>query len=105
VVDVPQGVLRAVDAATQAVAWTFKGDGWLSTVPLVVGGQVVIGSNQGKVFGLDETSGAVLWSDDVGAPLESESTRSGGSYFTAFAAAGGVLVVPAGNSVIGYAHR
>jgi outer membrane protein assembly factor BamB len=102
--DVPMGTLSAVDLASQAVLWTFNGDGYLSTAPVVVGGQVIVGSRKGTVFGVDETSGALSWSDDTGAPLVGEGPQSATPSVVAIGAAEGIVVVPAGSSLVGYAH-
>ena len=100
----PPPTLRAVDIATQAVVWTFEGLGSPSTSPVVVGGQVIVGTSTGRVFGLDEASGSVLWSDDTWAPLTSENPFDGTPSVASMAAGGGILVVPAGSSLIGYGH-
>jgi outer membrane protein assembly factor BamB len=99
----PTGTLSAVDLTSQAVQWTFNGDGYLSTAPVVVGGQVIVGSRMGTVFGVDETSGALSWSDDTGAPLFGESTQSAPAV-VAIGAAEGIVVVPTRSSLVGYAH-
>jgi outer membrane protein assembly factor BamB len=100
----PTGTLSAVDLTSQAVQWTFSGDGALSTAPVVVGGQVIVGSRKGTVFGVDETSGALSWSDDTGAPLVGEGTQAATPSVVAIGAAEGIVVVPAGSSLVGYAH-
>jgi outer membrane protein assembly factor BamB len=97
------GTLRAEVATTRAVLWSFAGDGALASAPLVVGGEVYVGSSQGGLFGLDATTGTLDWSTTVGGALG--FSESGGTYGAApFAAAGGLLVVPVGTKIIAYAH-
>ena len=94
------GTLRAETVATKAVVWSFTGDGALASAPLVVGGDVYVGSAQGGLFAVNVMTGAVDWSTTVGAILGFREARSPAP----FAAGGGLLVVPAGTNVIAYAH-
>jgi hypothetical protein len=48
--------------------------------------------------------GVLSWSVDAGAPLVPETATVDQPSVVALAAADGVLVVPAGSSLIGYAH-
>lgn len=102
--DGPTGTLHAINLPSGTEAWRFAGDGTLSASPVVVGGQVVVGSFDGNVYGVDEDAGTLWWSDDAGARLVSESTLTIQSSVVAMGAAGGILVVPAGSNLIGYAH-
>jgi outer membrane protein assembly factor BamB len=61
--------------------WSFAGDGALVTAPLVVNNYVFIGSSNGNLYALDGTSGAQLWTKNLGAALP---------------AGDGLLIVPAG---------
>jgi len=86
--------------------WTFSGDGNLTTAPLVLrtatADFVVVGSTSGALYALDATTGAPVWSTNVGGSLagpdEQNATILGG-----IAAGQGLLVVPNGNSVSAYA--
>jgi outer membrane protein assembly factor BamB len=52
-------------------AWSFSGDGELNLTPIVVGGTVYVVSDSGKIFAVDEATGAQVWSAQVrnlGAP-------------------------------------
>ncbi len=96
------GILEALDPLGQTEAWSF-GDGTLITPPIVVSGRVFVGSSDGTLYGLDEKTGAQVWSDDAGVPFEGLDELSlGGFEPAALAAAGGLLVAPAGNSLIVY---
>ncbi len=99
---VAAGTLRAEVAATRAVLWSFAGDGMLASAPLVVGGEVYVGSSSGALYGLSAVTGTVDWSDSVGSGLG--FSESGGLGGAPFAAAGGLLVVPAGTEIVAYAH-
>jgi outer membrane protein assembly factor BamB len=92
------GRVRAVNLATNAVAWTFTGDGQLCTSPVVAGagGQLFIGSRTGKVYEVDETTGAQRSVHDIGSALTCFSETN------TLALGEGHLLVPAGNQLIVY---
>jgi outer membrane protein assembly factor BamB len=95
------GVLVAATGGFASVAWTFQGDGRLTTVPFVAGGSVFVGSSEGNFYAVDEATGAAIWSENVGYPLTTQE------FFTweprvAIAGAGGVVLVPAGSTLIAY---
>ena len=75
-------------------AWTFSGDGNLSTAPIVVGNVVFEGSggSGGHLYALDKATGATLWSTPSAAPSD-------------LAAANGTLVVAAGPGGTGLSDR
>src|SRR5947207_11404574 len=51
-------------------AWAFKSStGDFTGTPVVAGGVLVAGNNGGWVYALDAVSGKVLWSKDVGQPI------------------------------------
>ena len=97
-----QGTLKAVDLASNAVAWSFAGDGHLVTAPIVVNNYVFIGSSNGNLYGLDAASGAQLWQMAVGEPILGGPTRSTILPFTGMSAGDGLLIVPTEYSVIAY---
>jgi outer membrane protein assembly factor BamB len=97
-----KATLTARDVPAQTAAWSFKGDGMLTTAPIVVNGNVYIGSTSGMLYALDEKSGDVVWSTDGGngilAPFETiESPTIAG-----LAAGGGALIVPAWQHLAAY---
>jgi outer membrane protein assembly factor BamB len=75
--------------------WTFSADG-LSTFPLTANGIAYIGSASGTVYGLDVSSGDVVWQGDAGAPVQ--ATR-----FSDLGAGQGMLVVPTARGVTAFA--
>ena len=93
--------LEARDITTGALKWSFNGDGTLSSPPIVVNGVVYVGSTSGKLFAVDETSGASLWSGTVGAAVN-RPDEFGSNPLTGLAAGEGLIVVPATNLVVAF---
>jgi outer membrane protein assembly factor BamB len=92
------GSLNAVDIATSTLRWQFIGDGQLCTSPVVAGagGQVFIGACSGKVYELDEFTGAQWSVHDVGTAITRVSETN------AISLADGHLLVPAGKTLVVY---
>src|SRR3954447_8871811 len=60
----------AAQVASLQPAWTFSSThGDFTGTPVVAGGVLVAGTNKGTVFALDAASGKVLWSRDLGDPV------------------------------------
>lgn len=93
--------LQGVSLSNNQILWSFAGDGALVTAPLVVNNYVFIGSSNGNLYALDGTSGAQLWTKNLGAALPSASTAAGFSsqMISGLAAGDGLLIVPAGNTI------
>ncbi|HEX5703009.1 MAG TPA: PQQ-binding-like beta-propeller repeat protein [Pyrinomonadaceae bacterium] len=94
-------ILRARDAYSGAIRWSFTGDGTLISAPIVVNGYVYIGSSSGKVYALDGNTGANVWTGNLGAAVqatESPVTRP----HTGLGAGDGLIVVPASNLLVAY---
>ena len=60
------GRVLALEAATGAVAWSFKAGGSVLAAPAVAGSRIVFGSYDGKVVALEATTGTLAWSHDTG---------------------------------------
>lgn len=90
------GTLNALTSSNNTVLWSFTGDGLLTTSPIVVNQAVIVGSSSGNVYALNAATGQQLWTVNTGGALQSGSTNSG------LAAGDGLLIVPAGNQVVGY---
>lgn len=92
------GAVSAVDIATATMRWRFTGDGNVCTSPVVAGAgaQVFIASSSGKVYELDEHTGAQRSVHDVGTAI----TCSDETHFLSLA--DGHLLVPAGNTLVVY---
>lgn len=93
------GTLRAITEPGSVVKWSFAGDGTLTGAPIVVNQYVFIGGTSGNLYALDATTGSQLWTQALGAPVDSGVT---GIPYSGLAAGDGLLVVPAGTKVIAY---
>ena len=94
-------ILKARDAYSGAVRWSFTGDGTLTSAPIVDNGYVYIGSRSGKVYALDGSTGANVWTGNLGAVVqttESLVTRP----HTGLGAGDGLVVVPASTLLVAY---
>jgi len=94
-------ILKARDAYSGAVRWSFTGDGTLASAPIVDNGYVYIGSASGKVYALAGSTGANVWTGNLGAVVqttESLFTRP----HTGLGAGDGLVVVPATNLLVAY---
>jgi outer membrane protein assembly factor BamB len=101
------GTLRALDVVSGVATWSFAGDGQLQSAPLVVstaqGKVVFIGSASGLLYALDAATGSVLSSTNVGAAILRPDEQNVSQPLTGLGAGQGLLVVPAGSKVVGYA--
>jgi outer membrane protein assembly factor BamB len=88
--------LQAISRANNQVLWSFAGDGSLITAPIAVDNYVIVGSSDGNLYGLDASTGAQVWTQNVGGSIGLSN------YVSGLAAGDGLLVVPAGNSVTAY---
>ena len=87
------GTLRGKRLSTDETLWSFAGHGGLLTAPIVANGHVYVGSDDGDLWVLDEGTGEVAWSGDVGAPITNGN---------ALVAAEGYLVVTASSELLVY---
>ncbi|HEU4510023.1 MAG TPA: PQQ-binding-like beta-propeller repeat protein [Pyrinomonadaceae bacterium] len=94
--------LEAKDINTHAVKWSFAGDGNLSSAPIVVNGTVYVGSTSGRLYGLDASTGANVWTGTVGAPVNRPDEHNSSAPLTGLGAGEGLIVVPASNLVVAY---
>lgn len=94
------GTLRATDASGN-VLWSFAGDGSLDTAPIVVNGDVYVGSSTGMLYAVDPGSGTVLWSTNVGASITGPDEQNA-TLTTGLGAGEGHLLVPAGSTLTAY---
>ena len=88
--------LQSVLLSNNTVNWSFSGDGGLITSPIVVNNYVFIGSTSGNLYGLDAATGNVVWTQNTGAAFPYADDTAG------LSAGDGLLVVPAGNSIVAY---
>lgn len=93
--------LKALDANTLQTRWTFAGDSAINTTATVVNGYVYVASYNGTLYALDAQTGVSVWSTNLGTNMLG-SNEGGLQLVTGFAAAEGMLVVPAGNRLIAF---
>lgn len=93
--------LQARDALSSAVKWSFKGDGTLSSAPIVVNGYVYVASHSGKLYVLDANTGANVWTENLGSPFPYAGFDVGRP-LPGLGAGAGIVVVPAGTLLFAY---
>lgn len=96
------GTLDAVKLSNNTILWSFTGDGNLVTSPIVVNQYVIVGSSSGNLYALDKATGQQVWNVNVGAAIPSGAGWGAGIPLSGLSAGHGLLIVPAGNSVIAY---
>jgi outer membrane protein assembly factor BamB len=63
--------------ATPQVAWTANVDGDVYASPLIVGGHVIVATENNTVYSLDLFTGAVIWTIHLGQPVDASSLPCG----------------------------
>ncbi len=96
------GTLAAINLSNNTIVWTFTGDGTLDTSPIVVNQDVIIGASSGNIYALDATTGQQVWNVNAGATIPAGAGWGKGIPLSGLAAGHGLLIVPAGDSVIAY---
>ena len=96
------GNLVSTDQSGSPDHWTF-GDGTLVTAPVVSGGIVFVGSSDGSVYGVGTSSGTKVWSGQAGSAILGPDEQNA-DVLVGMAAAGGLLVVPAGNALTAFGN-
>lgn len=91
--------LRGIALDSNTILWSFAGDGFLTTSPIVVNGNVFVGSSTGNLYALDATTGGQLWTKNLGLTIPSGASWTHGIPFSGLGAGNGLLVVPAGNTL------
>lgn len=93
--------LEARDVISGTLKWSFTGDGTLSSAPIVVNGVVYVGSLSGKLYALDENTGANVWTGNVGASVLRPDEHNFDP-LNGLGAGEGLIVVPASNLLVAY---
>lgn len=96
------GVLTGQSVTTGNQLWTFRGDGGLTSAPLVVNGIAYVGSSSGNLYGLHVSTGKISWSTNVGAAIPAPDEQNVSQPLTGFGAGDGTLVIPAGSLLVAY---
>jgi outer membrane protein assembly factor BamB len=63
--------------ATPKVAWTVNVDGDVYASPLIVGGHVIVATENNSVYSLDVFTGTKIWSQNFGDPVDASSLPCG----------------------------
>lgn len=100
------GQIATLEARDQsnnnALVWSFTGDGYLQSGLLVVNNILYVGSARGKLYGLDTSTGLVVWSTTAGNSIPYVDEHNGGRPTTGLAAAEGLLVIPTDTTLVAY---
>jgi outer membrane protein assembly factor BamB len=101
--DVVAGTLAAsgVTPGTPTM-WSFAGDGTLSAAPLVAGDDVIVAGTSGNVYALSSQTGSVVWSANSGSGVRAPDEQNVSQPLTGLAESGGLLIVPAGNTLVAF---
>jgi outer membrane protein assembly factor BamB len=94
------GTLHGINLETNAVLWSFAGDGTLIGSPIQVNGYVFIGTSTGTLYALDTETGRQVWSQTMPGGI----SPMGGPWgmLSGLSAGDGLLVVPAGNTLTAF---
>ena len=96
------GVLSATRLSDLVQTLTFSGDGKLVTAPVVVNDTVFVGSSSGNVYGLDTTSGSIVWTGVSPVPITPDSENGGPMPPSGPAAGVNMLIFVAGDSLVAW---
>jgi outer membrane protein assembly factor BamB len=96
------GTLQGMDLNSNTIVWSFAGDGYLRSAPIVMDNYVYVGSNTGMLYALDPQTGSEVWSTNVGASIPHVDEHNVSQPLTGFGAGEGILVIPAGSVLIAY---
>ncbi|HKP37753.1 MAG TPA: PQQ-binding-like beta-propeller repeat protein [Pyrinomonadaceae bacterium] len=96
------GTLEARDVDSNALVWSFTGDGFLQSAVLVVNNYVYVGSSQGKLYAVDAATGLQAWMTPTGATIPYVDEQNVSQPLTSFAAGEGLLVVPTSTTLVAY---
>jgi outer membrane protein assembly factor BamB len=70
--------MHCLNATDGKALWTFATRSRVESSPVLAGGRVYFGSNDGKFYVLDAASGAKVWEFTAGAPLSASPAVAGG---------------------------
>lgn len=93
--------LRRFDATLARAAWSFAGDGTLTTPPIVADTAILVAGTSGMLYAVDATSGSQRWSAQLPSTMD-----PGNDTFTSvpsgLAAGEGHLIAPARNTLTAF---
>jgi len=85
-----------------ALVWSFGGDGFLRSAPLVIDNHVYIGSDTGMLYALDKQTGQKVWSMNAGASIPHVDEHNVSQPLTGFAAGSGMLFIPTATTLVAF---
>lgn len=85
-----------------ATTWSFGANSTLSSAPLVGGDDVFVAASSGSVYALSAATGSVVWSANAGSGIPAPDEQNLSQPLTGLAESGGLLVVPAGNTLVAF---
>ncbi|HEX2058728.1 MAG TPA: PQQ-binding-like beta-propeller repeat protein [Actinomycetota bacterium] len=94
--------LVAREVPSGSVEWSFQGDGFLSSAPVVANGHVYVGSGLGHVYALERGSGQVAWRGKVGTGIVGPDEHNVSVPVTGLGLGRGILVVPNGRHLTAF---
>ena len=96
------GTLRGRDVDTNAVLWSFAGDGSLQSAVLAVNDYVYVGSASGKLYAVNAATGQQVWVTQAGTSIPFVDEHNVSQPVTSFASGEGLLVVPTSTTLVAY---
>ena len=96
------GTLRGRDVDTNAVLWSFAGDGTLQSAVLAVNDNVYVGSASGKLYAVNAATGQQVWVTQAGTSIPFVDEHNVSQPVTGFASGEGLLVVPTSTTLVAY---
>jgi len=96
------GTLRGRDVDTNAVLWSFAGDGSLQSAVLAVNDYVYVGSASGKLYAVNAATGQQVWVTQSGTSIPFVDEHNVSQPVTSFASGEGLLVVPTSTTLVAY---
>jgi outer membrane protein assembly factor BamB len=96
------GTLRGRDVDTNAVLWSFAGDGSLQSAVLVVNNNVYVGSASGKLYAVNAATGQQVWVTQAGTSIPYVDEHNVSQPVTSFGSGEGLLVIPTSTTLVAY---
>ena len=72
------GIVHAIDRVSGKATWTFMARARIDSSPAIAGGRAYIGSNDGKLYGLEIATGKRVFEFDAGGPLTASPAVASG---------------------------
>nr|WP_241696176.1 IPT/TIG domain-containing protein [Solimonas terrae] len=98
---VKSGSIQKVNLSTNALAWSFSGDGQLAAAPVLVNQVMFAVSTNGNLYAVDTTTGQQLWDTHLSNGTE-PGIGWGHGFGPAMTAGDNLLVVPNGNALTAF---